>query len=163
MKRITALLLIAVLLLSGCGWMGERFREPVTFYYLKKDISAVAPGEDIFAGELREASGHRQDLSYLMALYLIGPSGEELRTPIPRGTRISSARYEDQTVYLNMSDTSKTMTDIEFSLACTCLSLTCLELTDAQSVTITSGERSVTMGRNTILLKDEIKTTEDSQ
>ena len=57
-------------------------------------------------------------------------------------------------ITLYLSDTAATMDDMEYSLACTCLSLTCLDLTDAASVTITSGNRSITMNRNTLTLFD---------
>lgn len=153
MKRCGCLTLILCLLLCGCGMLGERIKEPVTFYYLKSEIEYFTQ-EGVIASEEREASGHREDLSYLMALYLMGPTEEELRSPIPRGTRIYTAAQEPEGVVLHLSDTAGTMDDMEFSLACTCLSLTCFDLTDAQSVTIQSGERTVTMDRDTLTLYD---------
>jgi len=57
------------------------------------------------------------------------------------------------------------MTDAQFILACSCLTMTCLELTDAEHVTINSGDRSVTMSKSTLLLHDlttGAKTEEDS-
>ena len=160
MKRILSCILITILLLSGCGTSAERIREPVTFYYMRENPETLRHGENLFVGEVREAAGHRQDLSYLMALYLIGPSTEGLRMPIPKGTRISEITIEEETVLLTLPDTEKTMTDIEYALACTCLSQTCLELTDAKSVTITSGERSITMDRSTLVLTDHTPTNE---
>ena len=160
MKRFLTCILKAILLLSGCGTSAERIREPVTFYYMRENPETLRHGEDLFVGEVREAAGHRQDLSYLMVLYLIGPSTEGLRLPIPKGTRIVDITMEGETVLLTMPDTEKTMTDIEYALACTCLSQTCLELTDAESVTITSGERSITMDRSTLVLTDRTHTNE---
>lgn len=153
MKRILSLCLLLCLILCGCG---QRLKEPVTFYYLnanfEEDMSTV------ILSEQREASGHRDDLSYLLALYLMGPTEDDLRSPIPRGTRIYTSAYSKDSVELHLSDTEKTMTDAEFSLACACLSLTCLDLTDAQSVTISSGSRSLTMSRDALLLSDTILT-----
>ena len=163
MKRILSCILIAILLLSGCGTSAERIREPATFYYMRANPETLRHGEDLFVGEVREAAGHRQDLSYLMALYLIGPATEGLRTPIPKGTKISEIIIEEDTVLLTLSDTEKTMTDIEYALACTCLSQTCLELTGANSVTITSGERSITMGRDTLVMRDRTPTNETEE
>ena len=158
MKRIISISILLCLLLCGCG---QRLKEPVTFYYLnanfEEDMSTV------ILSEQREASGHRHDLSYLMALYLMGPTEEDLRSPIPRGTRIYTSAYSEDSVELNLSDTDKTLTDSEFSLACACLSLTCLDLTEAQSVTISSGSRSLTMTRDALLLSDSILSVTEQQ
>lgn len=153
MKRIFCLILVFALLLSGCSLTGERIKEPVTFYYVRGEYPFTAK-DSIFSSEEREASGHRDDLSYLMALYLIGPTGEELVSPIPKGTRIYSAELKEDTVYLNMSNTASTLTDSGFTIACACLSLTCIGLTGAEKVTITSGDRQVTMTEDTLMLFD---------
>lgn len=153
MKRCGMLILAISLFFSGCGFFTEHIKEPVTFYYLKSEIQYFS-NEPVIASEEREASGHRHDLSYLMALYLMGPTEEELVSPIPRGTRIFKALQTEEGISLHISDTAATMDDISFSLACTCLSLTCLELTDAPAVTITSGERVITMSRETLTLYD---------
>lgn len=153
MKRFFCLLLMLCILLSGCGILGERIKEPVTFYYLKSEYQYFTQ-DGVIASEEREASGHREDLSYLLALYLMGPAEEELISPVPRGTRIFSAEETAQGVVLQLSDTAATMSETEFSLACACLSLTCLDLTNANQVTINSGERTVTMSRETLTLYD---------
>lgn len=153
MKRITAVLLLLSLLFSGCA---EHMKEPVTFYYVRSNYQEDMT--EIITSEKREASGHRDDLSYLMALYFMGPTEEGLRSPVPRGTTLYKTELVENTVILNISDTEKTMTDSEFTLACACLTLTCLELTDAQSVTINSGDRSVTMGADALILQDTADT-----
>ncbi len=153
MKRFCCLLLCLSLLLTGCGFFGERIKEPVTFYYLRDEYQ-FGSGGGVIGSEIREASGHRDSLSYLLALYLIGPSDEELHSPIPRGINIFSAELVENTVKLKLSDTSASLTDAGFSLACACLTLTCLDLTGAEEVTITSGSRSVTMSRDNLTLFD---------
>ena len=149
MKRLFSLLLLIALFLSSCG---DRLKEPVTFHYIRQgyaeDMSSV------LGSEQREASGHREDLSYLMALYLMGPADDELLSPIPRGTSILSVKQEDHTVSIHLTDTDDSMTDAQFTLACSCLTLTCLEITDAEYVTINSGDRSVTMRADSLLLQD---------
>lgn len=163
MKRFLFSLIILSCLLSGCQKLGEHIKEPVTFYYVKstyqKDLS------DAFAAEEKEASGHRDDLSYLMALYLMGPADENLESPIPAGTRIYIAENNAYNVKLNLSDTEKTLTDAEFSVASACLAMTCLELTDTQTVTVSSGSRSVTMTSSNLEVSDINITiaTEDPQ
>ena len=164
MKRLIGLAFLLCLLFTGCGQLGERMKEPVTFYYLRAEYQ-YSTEVGIIASEEREASGHRDNLSYLLALYLIGPSGEDLVSPIPRGIRFLSVEQTDTMVELTLSDTSAMLTDAEYSLACACLSLTCLDLTEAQAVTVNSGSRSVTMTRDNLILYDSSMTapTEETQ
>lgn len=149
MKRLISLLILFSLLLAGCG---EKLKEPVTFYYVRAGYESDMTS--IIDSELRESSGHRGDLSYLLALYFMGPADEELLSPLPEGTSIVSVSRSGASITLHLSDTSDSITDNQFTLACSCLTLTCLELTDAESVTIISGHRSVTMNADTMLLQD---------
>lgn len=152
MKRCFGACLIICLLLSGCT-LGERLKEPANFFYLRCEYQYFSQN-GVIASEERETSGHRNDLSYLMALYLMGPADEEMVSPLPKGTRILKAEQDAEGVILQLSDLDSVLSDTDFSLACACLSLTCFELTDSQSVTINSGERSVTMERGTLSLYD---------
>lgn len=159
MRRFLCIIILICLLLSGCHFARERIKDPVTFYYVSNDFQETLT--DVITSELREASGHTNDLSYLMALYLMGPVEEDNRSPIPRGTRIYVVQNDASGVVLKLSDTPIRMTDAQFSLACACLSLTCLELTDADTITISNENRSVTMTADTILLFDStIKETQ---
>lgn len=153
MKRVFCLFLAIVILFSACGKHGERFREPVTFYYLRRQFP-YGENESILGTEAREASGHRDDLRYLLALYLMGPSGDELRSPVPRGTNIYLVEQTEESVTLKLSSTANALTDAEFSLVCACLSLTCMSLTGAESVTIVSGSRTITMRSENLILYD---------
>ena len=164
MKRRIVLAFLLCLILTGCGQLGERIKEPVTFYYLRAEYQ-YSTEFGVIGSEEREASGHRDNLSYLLALYLIGPSGEELVSPIPRGIRFLSVEQVDRMITLNLSDTSAVLTDAEYSLACACLTLTCLDLIGTDAVTINSGARSVTMTRENLILYDSSMTapTEETQ
>lgn len=164
MKHSFCLILVLCLLLTGCGIQVERFKEPVTFYYPYAEYRYFT-GDGVIASEEREASGHRDDLSYLLALYLMGPADESLTAPLPRGTRIYASSQTEDTIQLRLSDGASVLDDKAFSIACACLSLTCLDLTDAESVTIESGERSATMTRDMLVLNDiaTYSNTEDTK
>ncbi len=149
MKKWFSVLLAVMLLLGGCA----QVKEPVTFYYLQRQY-LYGEENGVIVGEAREASGHREDLRYLLALYRMGPSGEELRSPLPAGTELMVLDQTDTAVHIVISDTSATLTDSKFSLACACLARTCLEITGCEEVTITSGSRSVTMSWDNLLLFD---------
>ncbi len=155
MKQLACLILLFALALSGCADTKDAIQEPVTFYYLQEEYQ-FGTASGVFGTDERDAYGHRDDLRYLMALYLMGPAKEGLRAPMPLGTHIFSAEHKDSTVYLKLSNTEETMTKVEFSLACACLSMTCMDLTGVENVTISSGERVVTMNRNNLILFDGV-------
>ena len=150
-KRILCLILSFSMLLSGCSFFGERIKEPVTFYYLcnryQEDLCCVIVSEE------REASGHLEDLSYLLALYLMGPANDEYVSPLPAGTRVTS-QIKDGHILLELTNTSHVLSDVELSLAGACLTLTCLEITNAEDVTILCGDKEKTMSRSTLTLYD---------
>lgn len=153
MKRFLALAAVLCLILSGCDGAGHGMVQPVTFYYVRAEYQYGGDGSAI-GSELREAYGHRDDLPYLLALYLMGPSGEDMLAP--NGIQILSIQQTEDSVTLNLTDT--TLSDTEFSLACACLTLTCLDLTSAETVTVSSGARSVTMGAEDLILHDSSHT-----
>ena len=105
------------------------------------------------------------DLRYLLSLYLIGPSSDELVSPLPWGTRLLGVSRENGTVTLELTDTAQSVTDTEFTLACACLTMTTLSITGGDEVTITSGSRSVTMSRDSLTLIDDstASTTEETK
>lgn len=162
MKRFLCLAMITSLLLSGCFSQGQQIKEPVTFYYLRSQYQ-YGNSQSIMEREEREASGHRGDLRYLMMLYLMGPSNEELRSPLPLSTKILSAEQEGNTVTLTLSEVPSSMTDASFSLACACLTKTCMGLTGADSVTVISGTRSITMGADNLILTDSDEPAETEE
>lgn len=157
MKKYTAMLLLLCLLLTGCA---DHIKEPVTFYYIRADYQEDM--QNMIVSEQRESSGHREDLSYLMALYFMGPAEDDLVSPIPRGVSLLQVSMDGGAITLELSATEKSMSDAQFSLACACLSLTCMDITQADSVTVNSGNRSVTMTADTLVLQDSGTTTKET-
>lgn len=149
MKRFCLIATLLCLLLSGCG---QYINEPVTFYYIRSEYHEDMNG--ILASEKREASGHRDDLAYLLALYMMGPADDELISPIPRGISIYNLESDENSVEIILSESGRVMSDSQYTLACACLSMTCMELTGAKTVTISSGERSITMDDTNLVLHD---------
>lgn len=103
MKRFFCLFLCLCLFLPGCS--GELMKNPVTFYYPRREYQYGAE-DGVISGEQREASGHADDLHYLLSLYLIGPSSDELVSPLPWGTRLLGVNRQDGTITLELTDTS---------------------------------------------------------
>lgn len=136
--------------LCGCSITGERMKEPVVFYYVRDDYQKDM--EPVIASEIREASGHSGDLAYLLALYSMGPSQENLKAVLPRNTRILSSESTDHGVVVTLSEAAMTLTDADFTLASACLALTCMEIMDTQQVTIVCDDKSITMQKDTLML-----------
>lgn len=150
MKRLTCLLILLSFFLSGCDALGERIKEPVIFYYVRENYQEEMG--DVISAEVREASGHRHDLPYLLALYSMGPSQEGLLPLFPRNTTILPVEHSEDGLVLRVLDENPHMTDAEYTLACACLTMTCMELIDTEQVTVVSGDRSITINTNNLLM-----------
>ena len=154
MKRILCIFLIFSLLfpLAGCS---KGIQDEVVFYYRREKFE-YGIEDSVVVPEQRDVTGHKGDLSFLISLYLMGPLEEELESPFPTSTRLISVTPVVGALRIELSKLSDSFTDSQFTLACACLTLTCLELTNVQEVTITSGERSITMDRDALVLYDSI-------
>ena len=164
MKRIFAVLLV-FLILCGCSAQSQQSSNSITFYYLKQAYTFGQSGESIVA-EQRDSSGMRRDLSYLMSMYLLGPVEEDHISPLPQGTRIQCTTKENERVQLELSEAARSLSDIEFSIACSCLSMTCFDITNTTEVTVINGERSITMTPDRLILTDDSSSnpiTEETQ
>lgn len=165
MKKFLCLSLAVMVLLSGCASAVDGIREPVTFYYPRAQYRYGTP-DAVIAGQQREGAGHSGELSYFLALYLMGPADEQLISPLPRGTRVYQTQVEGDEATVTLSDTAKTLTDPDFTLACACLAMTAMDITGVTQVTIVSGDRSATMAAENLLLTDDsaaAETTEETQ
>lgn len=140
MKRLICLILIPVLFLSGCGFGRNRMKESVSFYYLREhsgsDDYDVFFTEGAIGAETREAAGHRNDLNYLLALYLQGPMDAQFESPFPVGSKIVDIRNENGELTIVMNTIASRFNDMELTIACACLAKTCMGLTDADVVTV---------------------------
>ena len=162
MKRIICLTLAALLLCCFCGChysdSGD-ILEPVEFFYPRQNASYVYGAEDgVLASEIREASGHADDLNYLLSMYLRGPQDPGLRSPFPAGCRLEEVRIDSDTVCVVLTAEFAALENVELTLACASLAKTCLALTDAQQVRIdaASPEKniSITLDADSLLLAD---------
>lgn len=149
MKRFVSFLLILTLLLSGCSIIQEQFKDPVTYYYLRAhsdpDTRDVFFSDGVIGSELREGSGHRNDLNYLLSIYLQGPLDERLHSPFPAGCRIVNIKKDDSLLTVVLSPNITELSDMDLTVACACLAKTCMTLTDANTVQIESSSADGTL------------------
>ena len=147
MKRVLIFLLIAMLLLSGCAG-----KQMVTFYYCHADYMH-SNTQSIIAGESRDISSHSHDLNFLIPLYLMGPSEKDLVSAFPQDVKLLSVRMQEDALYIELSQIPN-FSEAEYALACACMAMTFMELTDAGSVSITSPGRSITISQDNLTLFD---------
>ena len=141
MKRTIALLLIT-LVLTGCAFSGNRIKEPVTFYYMRTHTDSNIYDdfflEGVIGSEEREAADHRDNLEYLLSIYFRGPLDPTLTSPFPMGSRTLSIQLEDNQMTLLLNPIVAEGNDLDITIACACLAMTCMELSDATTVQIES-------------------------
>lgn len=154
MKKPLALILIWLLLLSGCGRRGKPLFEPVYFYYPRTEFD-FGTEDSVITWEAMDGTGHMEDWDYLMAEYFAGPIDEEVYNPFPEGTHLLSASVWGNTFFLELSTEALSLPEHQFTLGCSCLSMTCFELTQVQTVTVTCENRQLTISREGMLLLDD--------
>ena len=157
MTKYVAIFLSILLLLSGCSH-STAYEKPVTFYYCSA-VYQYESGDSAIVAEIRESVGC-STLEEIMQLYLAGPDNEELVSPFPNSLRLISHHQEGETLYLLFSEELAQLSNLSLSMACGCITMTCLTLTDATQVTIEAneslldGHKSITMGRDSLILSD---------
>ena len=157
MTKYVAIFLSVLLLLSGCSH-STAYEKPVTFYYCSA-VYQYESGDSAIVAEIRESAGC-STLEEIMQLYLAGPDNVELVSPFPNGLRLISHHQEGETLYLLFSEELSQLSNLSLSMACGCITMTCLTLTDATQVTIEAneslldGHKSITMGRDSLILSD---------
>ncbi|MBQ8621711.1 MAG: GerMN domain-containing protein [Oscillospiraceae bacterium] len=157
MKRLIILLLCFLLTLSACAQPNpaQDIRDPVSFFYLRTAFS-YGQQDAVIVCEQREADGHREDLEYLLSLYIQGPIGEGLESPFPSGLRLIEAAVLEDTVFVTLSSRFSTLSDMDMTLACACLTKTCLSLTDARQVTISCDGQTLGSSFSITLTEDDL-------
>lgn len=157
-KMLCILLALCLLPLFGCAQPEDPIENPVFFYYRQKTLT-YDNENSVITKELRDAGRRADDTSYLLEQYLRGPQSETLLRTFPRGSRITLQVQEDTAVIVVNSNFA-TLTGIDLTLACACLTLTVCELTGTEHALIQGqdvlldGNQSIAMSRSSILLLD---------
>ena len=154
MNRIRAIVLCCLLALSLLGCHSAD-TGTVSFYYCRDpEQYQYFEANSVIQPERRELIGHMDDLNYMVGLYLAGPMEEGMAVPFSKSTKLLSVEQTENSILVVLSDHTKALTDSEYSLACAALAMTCMDFTDAEKVTISSGSRSITLTAEDIVLSD---------
>lgn len=159
--RYLALILALTLCLSGCTRVTPQ--NTVSFYYPRNPQQKAASSSDPFyAVEKREITDNTSNLRYLLSLYLQGPLSDNSVSPFPSGTRLVTLDLHAGQLYIQLSREFGRLSGIDLTIACTCISLTCFDLTDADLVTVISSATEdypaveVTLSREDLTLTDTV-------
>ena len=154
MKRILPFILLILLCFSACA----KEEKSIRFYYPKAEFDYQSE-QSILGSEIREAPGHEENLSYLLALYLEGPVDQDLISPFPRKSAVEEYRFSDQTLEIIMNERFADMDDLQHTIASACIAQTFFELTDAEQIIIkyTSvryGSKTISLTKDSLVLTD---------
>ena len=163
MKRIISLALCAAVMLClfGCASKINEPAVPVRFFYpLPTDSVSYGQEGGAITHELREGAGHEGDTNYLLNLYLLGPSAENLHNPFPADTKLVLLQVSNGIADLILSEPFAQLTGMDLTVACACLTLMLSELTGAHAVSVSvngmqlDGQSRITMQVKDLLMTD---------
>lgn len=156
MSRFVCILLIITLLCCTCGCSSpkEEIQKPVNFYYCNNPITFHGTN-DVIAPEVRESVNYN-DMVKLIDHYLDGPISEAYTSPFPSAVTVSELTQKNKMLNITLSSEFSYLTGIELTLACTCLSSTLFELTDAKSIIITAKDALLDDAESVIIIRDTL-------
>ena len=163
MKRFLSILLTFFLIFSFFGCKSNTIEEPVSFYYLRKNITFNAE-DSVIGYEIADGSQFTH-VSKMLAAYLKGPKDQNLTSPFPAGTYLLNTEKIDDLLIVTLSDNFAALTGISLSIACCALTKTIVEYTGVEAVEIQTvfglldGEKSVIIYADDIVLYDSYETT----
>ncbi len=161
MKRycIILLLLILAVCLPGCTPSSDTCEVPVNVYYRRSQFT-YGRNDSVIAEASLESAGHETDIAYLLEQYLKGLSLPEYDQTFPKGTTLVSYRLDGLTAKIVLSKHFATLSGIDLSVACACLSKTAMSLTGCREVIISAEDTQldnnnyITVSANSYLLQD---------
>jgi len=123
-----SLLLLCLTAMVGCE-RGNTFSDsPASFFYLRREFS-YGKEDAVITQEERDVSGHREDMDYLLLLYIQGPADQNLISPFPITTQIDSLVMDGSSLYVTLrSNGLHFQSDLHKTLAYICLAKTCMAL-----------------------------------
>lgn len=164
MKQIFALCLILLLIpLAGCQDKTTQPEEPVTVYY-KLATPTHGTENSVIAPTTIEGKGHEDDYFYLLSRYLKGSGDPLFARTFPRGTTLVSFKLDALTAKIVLSDRFSSLSGMDLTIACVCITRTVMEMTGCQEVIISAnttkldGEKYITLSADSYLLIDNVGT-----
>ena len=150
--------------MGGCVQAESKVQSPFVCYY-RLAQPAYGTADGVIAWEYQDAAGHEDNYVYLLTQYLKGPASESLTSPFPKGTALYTLDILGDTAYVELSDSFASLTGIDLTIGCACLTQTVLAMTGCKAVVISAasamldGSKTVTMTADSWLLLDDSATS----
>jgi len=135
MKRILLFLLLMLYIFPLTACSKASIQEPVNFYYRRVELN-YSGTDSVIAAEVREAAGKSGDHSALLRDYLHGPDSDAFVRTIPAEVVLIACHVDGNMADVVLSDEIATLTGMDLTIACACLTLTTIELTGVETVQI---------------------------
>lgn len=159
MKRWIALICLILLCMPLAACHSEE--DSAFFFYLRRgEDYAYGASDAVVAPETRDCSGRKNNLHYMLTLYLEGPVDTALLSPFPEGTQILSLQRSGSSLSIELSEEFTNLAGMDQTLASTCIAYTCFDLCSAHQVHIYAQSAqnetiSITLTREDLVLLDD--------
>lgn len=135
MRRYTAVILIAVLLLSLLGCAKSTGTATANFYYCSA-TPEYHKQTSVMQVETRKVDTNLSDLEGVLRLYFEGPGSQKLVSPFPVGTQLKTVQSSKEVTAVVLSDEIGTLSGVELMIACACLAATVIEISQSEIIQI---------------------------
>lgn len=161
MKRLISMFLIVALCFCfpACSQEAAKIQTPVNFYFRRAELT-FGGDTGVICAQQAESEGHEDDLSWLLRSYFETVPDEGLTSPFPIGTTLISITIDERNADVILSDILGLKQGMDLTIACACITMTVLDLTDVETVTIRThgaklgGAEQIVMDRSCLLLID---------
>lgn len=156
-KAILSLILTVCFVLFGCG-VGNTSTD-IRFYYCSANMD-YGPEDMAVKPETRKETLDPLAYAQLVEKYLEGPVSSSLHSPFPEGTKLVSITVDQQAANIVLTNDFASLTGIDLTVACACLSLTVREITGCAKVqisaenTLLDNKQAITMDTNELVFMD---------
>ena len=162
MKKRLCLLLLPLLLLSGCR-REEPARTAYQLYFQEADLTYSA-GEAPFRTETVYLYDSETDTSRRLAEALLnellkGPADETLKSPFPAGTTLLSLDLTGSRARVDLSASYRSLSGVALTLADSAIALTLAQIPEISSVQITARGRELAYRERQVLNIREVLLT----
>lgn len=132
---------------------------PANFYYRRTepDYDTV---DGMIAPERRDIAGIEDDLKAMLQSYFDGPENSGLSSPFPKNLTVEHVWKQDTGLLLDLSPEFQTMSGIDLTIACACISMTCFDLTQVETIRfrvpgqLLNGQNVLSISRDSLHLYD---------
>lgn len=161
MKYKCMIVPILIICLLCCGCNKTQNQTQIIFYYCNNQMDYKANNSAIGSEICNEPIDHL-DYDKLLTNYLSGPHSTNLISPFPSGTSLINFSLDQQSAHVVLSDTFATLTGVELTIACVCISKTVENMTNCATVTISAqnalldNQESIIIDAQNIFLTDHV-------